>query len=206
MATAPNRERLTPEQYLALERQLEGRHEFYRGEMFAMARASRNHIRIVGNLHAALHGHLRGQPCEVYMLDMRVLVKPTGLFTYPDITITRGQPRFLDNAFDTLLNPTVIIEVLSPSTELYDRVRKFAHYREIASLREYVLVAQDRMSVEWYRLEGEHWVLRDATRPEGRLVLDSIGCAIPLSQIYERVEFPPEPPPPPVFPPGPPPA
>jgi Uma2 family endonuclease len=131
--------------------------------MFAMSGASCVHAFVGASLVGELRDRLRGRPCETYPQDLLVLVKPTGLFTYPDITVVCGEPRFLDNVFDTLLNPTVIIEVLSPSTEAYDRGRKFAHCREIVSLREYALVSQDRMAVDWYRREGETWTLRDAS-------------------------------------------
>jgi Uma2 family endonuclease len=196
MATAPGRTYLSPDAYLAIERRSEEKHEYHRGEMFAMGGASRQHTLIVGNIAGELRERLRGRPCETYMLDMRVLVRPTGLFTYPDVTVVCGEPRFLDGVFDTLTNPTVIVEVLSPSTEAYDRGRKFDHYREIASLREYVLVAQDRMSISLYRREGDLWTLRHASDAGGVVTLEAIGCELPLAQVYERVEFPPEPPPP----------
>src|SRR5215471_2641510 len=139
---------LTPEQYLEIERKAEFKSEYYQGEMFAMAGARRNHIRLVTNTVASMHPQLRGGECEVYSNDMRVCVSSAGLYTYPDIVVACGKPQFLDGELDTLLNPVSIIEVLSPSTEAYDRGRKFALYRSLESLREYVLLSSDRVQVE----------------------------------------------------------
>jgi len=125
---------LTPEQYLEIERKAEFRSEYYDGEMFAMDEARPHnvikgaHSLIKTNLTRGLSEQLRPRPCQVYSTDMRVLAAPTGLFMYPDIVVVCGEPRFLDGEFDTLLNPTVIVEVLSPTTEAYDRGRKFGHY------------------------------------------------------------------------------
>src|SRR5208283_3813720 len=119
---------LTPEQYLEIERKAEFKSEYYQGEMFAMSGARFAHIGIVANAVASLHQQLRGGPCRPLSNDMRVRVTPTGLYTYPDVVIVCGEPQFLDSTFDTLLNPSVIIEVLSESTEVYDRTRKFEQY------------------------------------------------------------------------------
>jgi Uma2 family endonuclease len=135
------KQRLTPEEYLARERQVDTKSEFYDGELFAKAGASRSHNLIVGNVTGELRAQLRGRPCEVYPADMRVKVSETGLYAYPDVVVVCGEPRFEDEHLDTLLNPTVIVDVLSPSTEAYDRGEKFAQYRKLASLREYVLIA-----------------------------------------------------------------
>lgn len=179
--------RLTAAEYLALERQSEHRSEYLDGEVYAMTGASRRHNLIVLNLAAALHGQLKGRPCEVYANDMRVHVAATGLFTYPDVAAVCGEPRFADAALDTLLNPILLIEVLSPSTEAYDRGKKFAHYRTLGSLAELVLVAQDEIRVERYtRQEDGRWLLSEASRGDS-LALPSISCEIPLSEIYERV-------------------
>jgi Uma2 family endonuclease len=121
---------------------------------------------------------------------MRVKVRETGLYTYPGVAVACGEPRFEDSHVDTLLDPTIIVEVLSDSTEGYDRGAKFAHYRRLASLREYVLIAQDAMRVERYVREGECWVLTEATDPAEALALTSVGCTIPLRDVYERVELP----------------
>ncbi len=138
---------LTPEQYLEIERKAEGRSEYYQGQMFAMAGASRAHNLIVGNVSYQMRRQLRQGPREVYQSDMRVLVNATGLYTYPDVVVAYG-PQFLDEQQNTLLNPALIVEVLSPSTEAYDRGLKFKHYRTIESLQEYLLVASESVDAE----------------------------------------------------------
>ncbi len=189
MSTVP-KPFLSPEQYLAIERAAETRSEYFRGEMFAMTGASRNHNRIAMNSSAEIHRQLKDRLCEVYQTDMRVKVSSTGLYTYPDIIVTCEHPEFEDSAVDTLLNPQVLIEVLSPSTESWDRGKKFGNYRQIASLREYVLITQDRMLVEKFaRLPDGEWRLSEVSRPDDRLILDSVACSIKLSEIYARVEF-----------------
>jgi Uma2 family endonuclease len=183
--------RVSVEEYLAFERRSEGRHEYLDGEIFAMTGASRYHNRLAVNLVLIVGTQLRGGPCELYIADMRVRVAATGLYTYPDLAVVCGEARFDDAHLDTLLNPTLIFEILSPSTEATDRGRKFAHYRKVESLREVLLIAQDRVAVEHYsrRLpppEGG-WHLRDAARLDDRLSLPSIGCELPLADLYERV-------------------
>ena len=160
----------TPEEYLALERKAEYKSEYINGEIYAMSGASRAHILITVNLTRELSTQLRGRPCEVYASDMRVKVSPTGMYTYPDVAAVCGEARFEDGQVDTLTNPSVIIEVLSPSTEAYDRGEKFAHYRKLQSLAEYVLVAQDKMRVEHFARHGERgeqWVLTEISDPQG---------------------------------------
>jgi Uma2 family endonuclease len=183
----------TPEEYLARERMAQEKHEFFDGHIYAMSGASRSHVRITANLIAALHGQLRSRGCDLFTGDMRVSVSQTGLYTYPDATVVCGQAQFADDAFDVLLNPTVVVEVLSPSTESYDRGRKFEHYMRLASLREYVLITQDRMRVERFTraADGRGWVLSAAEGVEASLELPSIGCVLRLADLYERVELPP---------------
>jgi Uma2 family endonuclease len=183
----PNR-RLSPEEYLALERRSEEKHEYLDGEMFAMTGASRRHNLIALNIAASLHSQLADRPCEPYMGDMRIRVAATGLYTYPDVVVVCGEPQLADDSFDTLLNPTLIVEVISPSTEGYDRGKKFAHYRTIESLAEIVLVSQERVEVERYSRQPEGgWLLLEANRLEDRLPLPSIGCELSLAAIYKRV-------------------
>ena len=183
---------LTPQQYLDIERKAAFKSEFFRGEMFAMAGASLQHNRISVNLIAGVSNHLRGQPCEVYGSDMRVHVDRTGLYTYPDVVIACGEQRFADTQSDTLLNPKVLIEILSDSTEKYDRGTKSAHYRQIDSLQEYVLVSQSEPRVEVYqRLPDGNWLLREALAIDQSITLASVGVTLPLPEIYLRVEFPP---------------
>src|ERR1017187_5873973 len=149
MSTLP-KTYLTPEQYLEIERKAEFKSEYYQGEMFAMAGARWAHNLILLNLASELRQQLRSRPCSVTSSDMRVRVNAKGLYTYPDVVVVCGEPQFLDERRDTLLNPTLIVEVLSESTEQYDRGRKFEHYRPLESLAEYLLVSSERVSVERY--------------------------------------------------------
>jgi len=180
---------LTPEQYLDLERRSEIRSEYIAGRIFARSGASRRHNLIAGNLFRELSGQLRARPCEVYVGDMRVKVSPTGMYTYPDIVAVCGDPHFEDTFLDTLLDPVLVVEVLSESTEAYDRGEKFAHYRRLDTLREYVLVAQDKIRVEHYLRAGEHWVLSEINDPNDTLHLPSIDCHVVLAAIYEKVDL-----------------
>lgn len=181
--------RVTPEEYLIRERQAEYKSEYVDGEIRAMTGASRNHNRIVLNIGAHLHAQMRGRPCEAYISEMRVRVRRTGLYAYPDVVALCGEPEAEDERTDTLLNPSVIVEVLSPSTQSFDRGDKFAHYRRLESLEQYVLVAQDRVRVESYLRRGEEWVLSETTDPAAELAMPSVGCAIVLRDLYERVEL-----------------
>jgi len=134
---------VTPEQYLEIERKADYKSEYHSGQVFAMAGASREHNLLVGSIVRRLGNLLDGRPCETYPSDMRVLVSATGLYTYPDVSVACGEPEFLDGSLDVLLNPLLIVEVLSPSTESYDRGAKFALYQRLPSLQEYVLVSQN---------------------------------------------------------------
>ena len=189
MSTLP-KTHLTPEQYLEIERKAEFRSEYYQGEMFAMAGGSGKHTVISDNLISSLLSQSRGGPCRPYSQNMRVQVSATGLYTYPDIVIGCQPRRFLDETQDTLLNPVVIIEVLSESTEAYDRGKKFAHYRTVESLQEYVLVSQDRVQVERYRRQPDgDWLLTAMSRMEDCFQLESVGCTLRVAEIYEDVNF-----------------
>ncbi|PYS53275.1 MAG: hypothetical protein DMG13_13360 [Acidobacteria bacterium] len=186
--------RLTPEEYLRLERAAETKSEYLDGEMLPMPGASREHNLIVTNIVAVLANQLLDRPCEVYPPDMRVKVSSSGLYTYPDVTVVCGEPRFEDPYVDTLLNPHLIFEVLSESSETYDRGRKFSHYRTVESLREYVLVAQSECRVEQFaRQTGGQWLYVESTDPNGSIELPSIACRLPLSRVYHRIEFQPPP-------------
>jgi len=185
MATDPH-QRLTIQEYLAFERQSETRNEYLDGEIFAMTGASRAHNLIAGNVFREIGNQLRRRPCEVYPEAMRVRT-PSGLFTYPDVVVVCGERRFDDTHFDTLLNPTLLVEVLSPSTESYDRRTKALQYRSIPSLAEYVLVAQDQILVERYSRQGNEWRRNDLTALEQLLEMPAIGCTLLLDDIYERV-------------------
>lgn len=182
--------KLSEAEYLAKERKADFKSEFYRGEMFAMSGASREHILITGNLVAALHTQFKGRCCEVYSNDMRIKVSATGLYTYPDLVIVCGEPEFVDAEVDTLLNPTVLIEVLSPSTESYDRGAKAEQYRRIPSLREHVLIAQDRPHVDvLIRQADGSWLLRETDDLEQVVSLPSVSVSLPMREIYDRITF-----------------
>jgi len=187
MSAEPHR-RVSLEDYLAAERQAETKSEFLNGEVFAMSGASRQHNLIAWNLSGALYPQLKERGCEAYVGDMRVHIPATGLYTYPDLAVVCGEPRFEDEELDTLLNPTLLVEVLSPSTEGYDRGRKSAHYRTLDSLGEYLLVSQDEVRVELFtRQEDGHWLLSEASRLDETVTLGSIGCVLRLADVYDRV-------------------
>jgi Uma2 family endonuclease len=190
MATYP-KTFLTPEQYLEIDRKAEFKSEYYLGEMFAMGGAREAHNLIVWNLGAELHQQLRNRPCRAYLTDMRVRVNATGLYTYPDAAVVCGEPQFLDEMRDTLLNPSLIVEVLSPSTELYDRGRKFEHYCSLASVSEYLLVSSERVRAELFTRQSDgRWLLTVVGRPEDSLDLQSVGAHLALADLYERVDLP----------------
>ena len=181
---------LTPQEYLAKERRAEFRSEFYRGEMFAMAGATWEHTRIKDNLARQAGNQLEGGPCQVATSDLRVKVRATGLYTYPDIVIVCDEPQFEDSQFDTLLNPRVVVEVLSDSTEKYDRGTKFAHYRQVPSIQEYVLVAQDRPLVERYvRQPDDTWLLTVFSGLSQTFAFAAVPVQIPLAEIYRGLEL-----------------
>lgn len=184
--------RYTPEQYLTLERKATHKSEYINSHIFAMAGASRQYNQITFNIAGELRVQLRGRPCVAYVSDMRVKVSSTGLYTYPDVVALCGEPCFEDTHRDTLLNPTVIVEILSDSTEAYDRGEKFAHYRRLSSLAEYVLIAQDKVRVEHFVRQDRQWLLSDADDLDSTIHLTAIGCSLSLREIYDKVEFPSE--------------
>ncbi len=189
MATMVSDLEVTPEEYLVRERQAEYRHEYVAGKILAMSGATRRHNLISVNMTREISNGLKGRPCEAYAADMRVRLEGAKFYTYPDVVAVCGEPRFEDGVLDTLLNPTVIVETLSPTTEGYDRGEKFAYYRQIASLQDYVLFSQDRMRVEHYTRQGEFWQYAVQERPEDLLDLASIGCHILLAEIYDKITF-----------------
>ena len=178
---------LTPEEYIASERKATLKSEYLNGEILAMSGASSTHNLITLDIATELNIQLRQKDCLVYSNDMRVRTSPTGAYFYPDVAVVCNRPVFEDNVFDTLLNPIIVVEVLSPSTEAYDRGEKFAHYQELTSLREYILVSQDRIRVEQYRLIKTQWVQTEFHRQEDVMPLVSIGCELRLQDIYRRV-------------------
>ena len=189
MSSTAVQPRYTPEQYLALDRKADYKSEYINGHVIAMAGASQRHNLIAGNLYREVSQQLRGRPCEAYISDMRVKVGLTGLYTYPDVVMVCGDIHFEDGDNDTLLNPTAIVEVLSTSTEAYDRGEKFAHYRRLESLQEYLLVAQDKVRIEHYVRQGPHWVLSEVSDPQDTVHLAAIDCTIALQDVYDKVQF-----------------
>lgn len=181
---------ITPEEYLAAERKAETKSEYFNGEIFAKAGASRNHNLIVANLITELGAQLRKTPCpRVYPSDMRVQVATSGLYTYPDVTIVRGEEKFGDKHRDTLLNPNVIIEVLSDTTESYDRGRKFTHYRNLTSLKEYILVSQSIQKIErYFRNEMGRWELDETFEDRRSLDLEAINCKLEIEAVYDKTD------------------
>lgn len=177
------------EAYLECERAAEVRHEYLAGEVFAMVGASEPHNLIVTNVVAGLHQQLKGRPCKIYAADMRVKVAPSGLYTYPDVVVVCGPGQFDDEQRDTLLNPTLLIEVLSASTEAYDRGDKFEHYRKLASLAEYILIAQDRPHVDQFtRRPDNQWLLAESEGRGATARLASIEAELALAEVYDKVD------------------
>ncbi len=184
-------QRYSPADYLALERASEFKHEFFDGELFRMAGGTIEHSQIAGNVIGELRNQLADTPCRVLTSDMRIKL-PTGLYTYPDVSVVCDQPEYEDDHKDVLLNPLVVVEVLSPTTEAYDRGKKFRHYQTCPSLREYVLIAQDRAVVDHYLRQptSGQWLLTTFESLDATMPLPSFGIGLPLREIYAKVEFP----------------
>jgi len=179
---------LSPEEYLEIERKADFRSEYYQGEMFAMSGSSRRHDWIAVQLTFLIAQHLRGKKCKLFSANMRVLATPAGLFTYPDLSVACEEPQFTDARVDTLINPTLLVEILSPSTESYDRGKKAKLYRAIPSLQELLLISQDAYEVELYRRQADGtWSLIEAKGLESAITLTSIGYALSLRELYETV-------------------
>jgi len=188
MATQPQH-LFSPEEYVALEQRLGVKHQYHAGQVFAMPGGSGPHSRLQINLAVEVDTRLRGTSCTTYSADFRVVVESADLATYPDLTIVCG-PLQRSKAFKhSCTNPTVLIEVLSPSTERYDRGAKFMQYRKLGSLREYVLVSQREAAAEVFRLENGHWVLYESRGDGAVLSLSSAGIEIPLRDLYRNVSF-----------------
>ena len=181
---------ISPEEYLRRECQAEYKSEYLNGEIFAMSGARRAHNLITTNISRELSGQLRTGPCEVYSSDMRVKVRSNGLYTYPDVVVVCGEPEFEDNELDTLLNPTLLIEVLSQTTERYDRIAKTSYYRTIDSLAEHLLVAQHQVRLEQYSKQPDgQWSLTEYTSLDAVAELASIQSSLKLSDVYDKVTF-----------------
>ncbi|MEZ4529320.1 MAG: Uma2 family endonuclease [Desulfobacterales bacterium] len=179
---------LSEEEYLEFERNSESKNEYFDGEIFAMSGASEAHNLIVANVIVTLGSQLKKKPCRVYPSDMRLKIESTKLYTYPDVMIVCGERKFGDKEKDMLLNPDVIIEVLSDSTESYDRGKKFSHYRQIASLKEYVLISQNIRKIEKFlKTESRQWIWEDTDEDYPEMILESVGCSLHLDEIYDKV-------------------
>jgi Uma2 family endonuclease len=181
---------MTAEEYLALERQASCKSEYFNGEVFAMSGASRRHNLISLNVGAELRAQPKQRPCEVYTSDMRVKISRTGLYTYPDVVVVCGEPTFEDAEVDTLLNPTLLVEVLSKTTEVMTG-GGFEHYRTLLSLQEYLLVAQEHCHIVHYTRQPDNtWLLAETYEMHDHLHLPSLGCDLVLSEVYAKVCFP----------------
>lgn len=179
---------LTAEEYLSLERHAPSKSEYLDGTIVAMAGASEEHNLIFGNMFASLHPQLGRRGCRVYPRDMRVKIAALNIYTYPDLSIACGESQFDEGKRDSLLNPTVIVEILSPSTAMYDRTTKFARYRHLPSLREYILVTQDAILLEHFvRQPDDRWLWAALEQPTDTLTLASVGCVLSLAEIYASV-------------------
>lgn len=191
MSALPKRY-FTQEEYIELENKAEYRSQYVAGEIYAMAGAQPEHIVVNGNLVGLLYNAFRGRPCQAYFADLRVRVKTGDLWTYPDVAALCGPPQWdTSSSPHSLLNPQVIFEVLSPTTEGFDRGDKFARYRRLESLTDYVLVAQDQMRVEHFvRQANGSWTMTEYTTPESVVPLPVVGCELPLAEIYDKVTFP----------------
>ena len=189
MSSIAARTYLSPEEYIAAERKATLKSEYLSGEIVAMSGASDAHNLVTMNTSNALYNQLVDRGCRIYASDMRVGISTGVSYFYPDIAVTCDKPRFEDDVFDTLINPQVIIEVLSDSTAGYDGGEKFIRYRQLESLQEYILISQDQVLVEHYLRQGERWVLSKFSTFEDVLPLASIEVELPLRQIYRFVEF-----------------
>ncbi|MCK9209412.1 MAG: Uma2 family endonuclease [Ignavibacteriaceae bacterium] len=181
---------ITPEEYLEIERKAGFKSEYFNGEMFALAGAGKTHNKISSNLIINIGAHLKNKSCLIYGSDMKVKIKSSGLYTYPDISVVCGDEKFEDDESDILLNPKLVIEILSESTESYDRGKKFEHYRTLESLQEYVLVSQEKPKVEQFlKQPDDKWLYSEVNGIDSIVPLSSIECEIDLKEIYHKVEF-----------------
>ena len=180
----------TPEHYVELERKAEFKSEYLSGQIFAMAGGSPKHSALISNVNGSAWSRLRGSSCQVYNNDLRITIMQTGLKTYPDVTVVCGEAHFHPLDKDSIINPTVLFEVLSPTTEAYDRGEKWAHYQQLDSLQEYILVSQHKAQVEHYvRQDDGSWKFTAASDLGAKIPLPSLGCELLLAEIYDRVTF-----------------
>lgn len=188
MSSLP-KNRYSAEEYLALDREADYKSEYVAGEIFAMVGATPRHVLIAGNTAGELRNRLRDTDCQVYAADLRIQADANNAYHYPDVTVVCGRPEYMDGHRDTVTNPLIIIEVLSPTTRNYDRGDKFAHYRRLESLREYILIDQEPCHVEHFVRKGGGWEFSEMEDCQGNLVVPSLGISIPLAEIYAKLEL-----------------
>ena len=182
---------VTEDEYLASEERSARKHEYFNGKIYAMAGTTESHNLIAGNVYRELSTQFKNMNCRAYISDMSVKVDETGLYTYPDVSAVCGEAHFTNANRTNLVNPVVIVEVLSPSTEGYDRGDKFAHYRTLASLTDYVLIVQDKIRIEHFvRQSDDRWLLTVVSAPNDTLEIASLNCTLLVSDVYEKVDFP----------------
>lgn len=179
--------KISEKEYLEQERKAEYKSEFYNGEIFAMAGATKEHNKIVGAIVGEIFNFLKGKGCSIFPSDLRLHNFENGLYTYPDVTIVCGEEKYLDDKFDTLTNPTVLFEVLSPATEDYDRGTKFKLYRSIPALQNYVVVSSTEYAAEVYTRNNDEWILTTAKDKDGTLYISAIDYTMKLSDIYAQI-------------------
>lgn len=191
MTALPSKKYVSPEEYLEFERAALDKHEYLNGEIFAMSGAKLGHVRICRNISTSLTNQLKNRSCEAFQSDLRVHIPTTGLYTYPDVIVVCGEPQLVpDGYLDTLLNPAVIVEVLSPSTADYDRGAKFDHYKTVESLKEYVLVWQEKKRVARFtRRDDGSWNLKDFIGEDVEIDLASVDCSLSMEDIYDKVDL-----------------
>jgi Uma2 family endonuclease len=191
MAVLLKPRKFTPEEYLILERGADFKSEYYYGEIYAMAGGSPQHGAIAINLGSEVRASLKGKPCQAFSSDLKVRTRPDGLFAYPDVSVVCGELQFHDAAKDVVTNPTVIFEVLSESTEAYDRGRKFQDYQLIETLTDYVMISQNEPCIEHYvRKPNDKWLLTTTKGLQGQVFIASIECTLLLSEVYDKIDFP----------------
>jgi len=189
-AVSYNNKKYTIEEYLEMEQVSQEKHEYYEGEIFAMSGSKVTHNIIAMNTSTLFTSKLKGKPCRPFNSDQRIHIEKNSLFTYPDISIVCGDIETRNNDDWNILNPTVIVEILSPSTRDYDRGQKFKLYRDIPTLKEYILVESEAINVEIFFLNNEnHWELREYKSIENYFILESIQVKLELTEIYEGTKL-----------------
>jgi Uma2 family endonuclease len=181
---------VSPADYLSMERETLHKHEYYRGEVFAMSGASIHHNDVFSNLFGYLSSKLKGKNCKPYGSDLRIHIPLNTLYTYPDISIICGKPETTDNSFDTITNPSVIIEILSPSTKSYDRGDKFNLYRQIPTLQEYILIDSETVSVEHFvKTDVHEWMLTELKSITDTFMIKTVAIPVALEELYLDIKF-----------------